>query len=71
MNFFSLRDYCCLLDLITDCVQKSTSKPLLTNKLEEYLFDTAKINKENIKTKVFGEILDKVPSPLTKALKCL
>lgn len=71
MNFFSLREYCCVLDLIIDYVQKSASKPLPTNKLEEYLFDTAKINKENIETKVFGEILDKVPSPLTKALKFL
>lgn len=54
----SLMDSYCLVDLIIGCVQDRASKPPPTNKLEECLFDGAKVDKDDIKAKSYGEILD-------------
>lgn len=65
----SLRDSCCLVDLITNCIQESTLKPSPTNKLEDFILGNPKVEKDGTKAKVYGEILNESTIPANKALK--
>lgn len=67
----SLKDSCCLIDLIDAFVQKSASKPPQTNKLEDCLFDSTKVDKENIEAKVYGEVFDTSPISTNQIFKTL
>lgn len=58
----SLRGSGYLVDLITSYVQERASRPPLTNKLEDFLLDGAKVEKDNTKTKVYGEVMEKKSS---------
>lgn len=67
----SLRDSCCLVDLIDGCVQESASKPSLTDELEECLLGSTKIDKENTEAKVYEEVLDKSHTSTNQRFKTL
>lgn len=67
----SFMDTFYLVDLIGGCVQESASKPPLTNKLEDRLFDNVKIDKENIEANVYGEVLDKIPISTIQSFEAL
>lgn len=64
-----LRDYCCLIELLTGCVQESATKPSSTNKLEEYLLGSTKVEKDDTKAKVYGKVLDESPVPTSQGFE--
>lgn len=49
----SLRDSCCLVDLLSDCVQENPLEPPLTAKLEERLPDDTEVEKIDAQDKGF------------------
>lgn len=59
-------DSYCLVDLLTGFIQESASKPHHTNKLEECLLGSAKVDNGDTKAKVYGEVLDESPIPINK-----
>ena len=71
MKIPSLMDSCCLVDLITGCVKEISSKPSPTTKLKGCLLDSAKVDKENTKVKVCGEVLDKSPISTNQSFETL
>lgn len=65
----SLKDSCCLVDLLTNYVQESAPKPPPTNKLDGCLLGRAKVENDDTKAKVYENVLDENLIPINQSFK--